>query len=200
MRKRFLIIAVTLSITYGINAQMPAEIYYKKFRVDLTAGVDIRDNKIMGSVQAYGAFISIEPRYNFTDNAGIGLRFLYGEVYNNFKEEVATRRNKTLLLNFLYISGVTGSSKRPVTFWNTRVFLGIGLGITSYKNKADTVLLPLAPGKKIAYTGTGFAFMPRFGVDIGKFTLEYFYYYTINKGANYGGASIGFYFGGGRLE
>ncbi|CAN5511627.1 hypothetical protein BH10BAC2_BH10BAC2_48420 [soil metagenome] len=196
-RRLILVIAAYTVACTIIDAQVSAVHEYKKFRVDITGGIKARQEKILDSIDAYGVFLSIEPRYNFTDNLGIGLRFLYGEVYNNFEEEVAARRNNTVLANFIFISNVIGQHR--IFEWNVRWFTGVGLGITSFKNITDTVFYPLAPGKKVTSTGTGFAFMPRIGMEIGKLTSELYYYYTVNKGANYFGVSIGVYFGGGRL-
>lgn len=196
-RKVILVIASCIVTCDILTAQISSGYVYKKFRVDITAGIKAKQEKIQDSIDAYGVFLSIEPRYNLTDHLGIGLRFLSGEVYNNFEEEVAARRNNTMLANFIFTGNVIGVHR--ISEWDVRWFTGAGLGITSFKNIIDTGFYPLAPGKGVGSTGTGFACMPRIGMEIGKLISELYYYYTTNKGANYFGVSIGVYFGGGRL-
>ena len=190
MKQVFTIAIICVVFTNSIYAQKKeAATTYKKIQVNFSFGGGIPPGKNQDGIESYADIISIEPRYNITDNLGIGIKYAYSEDFSNFKDEVARRKNNSFIADFTFTDDV---------FRGTRYFLGAGIGFTSYTNKIDTAFIFIPTGKGNTYTGTGFAFMPRIGFEVSKFTADISYNYTGNKGANFFGFSLGFFLGGGK--
>ncbi|MCK5814956.1 MAG: hypothetical protein KAH07_03330 [Flavobacteriaceae bacterium] len=165
MRKLLLIGFVILGIT-SINGQEKGEI-----RVGLDLGAFFNDNGGSG-------LLSLETKYNLTDNSNIGIRI--GTKVNPFE----------FLFDDEYTAHIIATYDYYFHYKKTAIFpfLGGGLGLYEGFN-----------------SGNNFGGMIRAGLELSKFrlTLEY----NIIPGNNalgyknsYFGTSVGFYIGGGKWK
>jgi hypothetical protein len=148
--------------------------------------------KVKGNNQyteAYGAIATFEPRYNVTDHIGIGVRFAFSEVVNNPDDlmDITTNVN-SFLANFTYTSN---------QWKKIRFYTGVGAGISSTKEKRNVDIIFEGPE---VISKTGFAFIPRAGVEIWHLSAELFYNCTGNSNSNFAGLSLGFFLGGGKRK
>lgn len=189
MKKFLLNLAIVLSILQAEaqNPQIPA---FKKFRTDFTFGGAFSIKGGNDHSQGYGALASIEPRYNITDHIGLGLRFNYTEVLNNPGHLYDQETDVTGCL-----ANITFTSNS----WKcARFHAGTALGFNSIKQR--TIAPFLTGDSRITSKKSGFAFMPRAGVEVWKLTADIFYNYTGNDNSNFAGLSLGFFIGGGKRK
>jgi len=144
-----------------------------------------------------GALVSLEPKYNLTDNSNVGLRIGLAAYVRNIESDINLDAsvNSNVLATYDYYFNKGNSSTSP--------FLGAGLGIYSLASlKSDSFIYDEID------TGTEFGGMIRGGVELGKLRLALEYNivpktdFPLGKSVknSYLGASIGFYLGGGKWK
>ena len=144
-----------------------------------------------------GFLISLEPKYNLTDNSNIGLRLgmaAYGRSLDGVDLSVET--NSNYLATYDYYFHKEGSSTAP--------FLGAGAGFYQLSGFSFIELFSLDGEVK---DESKFGVMIRGGVELGRLrlALEYNFVSKTDFGNSefknsYLGASIGFYLGGGEWK
>jgi hypothetical protein len=178
MKKLFTIIFLLLGIM-SINSQEEG-----KFRVGLDLGYAFSQGTGQG---VGGILLSIEPKYNLTDNSNIGLRLGVSAEVSWFSGD----SNASILGTYDYYFNNENSSISP--------FVGIGLGLFAFH---ETRLF----GEDNSYEK--FGILIRGGVELGKFRIALEYNIIpksdLESGESYKnsylGASIGFYVGGGKWK
>jgi opacity protein-like surface antigen len=190
MKKVILTAAILVSIACSVCAQSTKVSVYKKFRTDFMIGGAFKVKGNNQYTQAYGAIATFEPRYNVTDNIGIGIRFAVTEVVNN-PDGIMDRMTivNSYLANFTYTSN---------QWKKMRFYTGAGVGVSDIKEKINSSIIVGSP--KVISEKTGFAFVPRAGLEVWKFSAELFYNCTGNSNTNFAGLSLGFFLGGGKRK
>jgi opacity protein-like surface antigen len=190
MKKIIFTAAIIFSIAYSVYAQNTKVSTYKKFRTDFMFGAAFKVKGNNQNTEAYGAIASFEPRYNVTDNIGIGVRFVATEVFNN-PDDIMDKTTvvSSYLANFTYTSN---------PWKKMRFYAGAGIGFSDIKEKTTLAFLMGSP--KIISEKNGFAFIPRAGVEVWKLSAEFFYNSTGNSNSNFAGLSFGFFLGGGKRK
>jgi len=140
-----------------------------------------------------GALVSLEPKYNLTDNSNVGLRIGLAAYVRNIESDINLDAsvNSSVLATYDYYFNKGNSSTSP--------FLGAGLGIYSLASLKSDSLINDEIGN-----GTEFGGMIRGGVELGKLRLALEYNivpktdFQLGRSIknSYLGASIGFYLGG----
>ena len=184
MRKILLVIAI-LALGFRVTAQEQG-----KFRVGLDLGYAF-------ATGGGGFIISLEPKYNLTDNSNVGLRIGSAAYVRNIESDIDLDAsiNSSVLATYDYYFNKGNSSISP--------FLGAGLGIYNLASiKSDSFIYE----ESEVGAGTEFGGMIRGGVEFGKLRLALEYNmvpktdFILGRSIknSYLGASIGFYLGGGK--
>jgi outer membrane protein X len=174
-------ITLSLLLVLGLTAMNGQEL--GKFRVGLDLGYFFSLGEGTG---AGGIFLSIEPKYNLTDNSNIGLRL--GVATDN---SVFGNSSASILGTYDYYFNTVNSLISP--------FLGVGLGLFAFEN---IILF----GANNSYDEYGA--LIRGGVELGKVRIALEYNIIPKTDLQIGesvknsyfGASIGFYVGGGKWK
>lgn len=144
-----------------------------------------------------GGLISLEPKYNLTDNSNVGLRIGLAAYVRNIQSDINLDAsvNSNVLATYDYYFNKGNSSTSP--------FLGAGLGVYSLASlKSDSFIIDEIGD------GTEFGGMIRGGVELGKLRLALEYNIVPKTNFELGrsiknsylGASLGFYLGGGKWK
>jgi hypothetical protein len=193
MKKIIVMFIMTLAFANGYSQEKG------KFRVGLDLGfVPARDGA--------GGMVSIEPKYNLTDNRSIGLRFGGAGSFKDVQDNGLLTSAKISAYSFLvgtyeYYFHRSGSSFAP--------YLGAGLG---YYSLANVQVDDTANSTDINPTVTGeLGALVRAGFELGKFRMGLEYNLlpisdleNLNKveigivSNTYLGLHLGFYLGGGK--
>lgn len=185
--KKLLLVAAIITIGISVNAQEKG-----KIRVGLDFGYAFAKG-------GGGGLVSLEPKYNVTDNSNVGLRIGLAAYVRNIDSNIDLDAsiNSNVLATYDYYFNKGNSSTSP--------FLGAGLGIYSLASiKSDSFIYD----QNEVGSGTEFGGMIRGGAEFGKLRLAIEYNFvpktkfpqgqSIKNG--YLGASIGFYLGGGKWK
>ncbi|WP_338872085.1 outer membrane beta-barrel protein [Spirosoma sp. SC4-14] len=186
MRKTLWATAILLAIHISVNAQSQN---FRPFKVDFLLGYATPNGNLSNLHGKGGVAISLEPKYNISDNLAIGLK---GEVA---ALEVVSNSTST---SDEYSARTVGSVivTGEYSFGNVvRPFLGAGLGIYNF-GSVDVVTNSSNNSTQRVNGGSNFGFAPRIGLQIGHFRLAI--EDNIVKDNNYLSFKAGVTFGGGR--
>jgi outer membrane protein W len=155
---------------------------YRAFKVDITTGYSKSTQTGTGGTSG-GFNLSIEPKYNITDNIAVGFKYEIAVVASAEASGVTALGvlRPTLLTGEYYVGEST-----------VRPYVGLGLGF--YKGYVF-----LSDGEEtelIAADESQFGFAPRAGLQIGHFRLGL--EYNLVKDANFFSLKLGATLGGGR--
>jgi outer membrane protein X len=190
--------AFVLLAALGSTAHAEAQ-NYQPIRMDLALVMALNGS---GDVNAWGAGLAVEPKYNLTDQLALGLRL----EYTGLVSESYTLAGLDLSLSARAVLAILAKADYYFTTSSTRPFIGLGAGYYSIGSSdvGSTGLSAEAFG--------GFGVFPQFGVNFGHFRLAVGYHAifgeaqtvvvagiappTLSK--NYVAFEIGGTFGGGR--
>ncbi len=171
---------------------------YKKFRVDVGAGIPFKAGEKLDGLQDVAMSGYIEPNYAINDHVAIGLRYANAYAYTFDGYQVSSKNNCLYMAMLHYRSNTLPNNGKRVH--NNRFTARLGLGLNNYVNRIDTTSFLFPRYGKGKTAATSFAFTPAVGFETGKLVFEFIYFYSGNKGANFPGIGAGFYFGGGRKD
>jgi len=187
---------------------------FKKFRV----GIGVGYARPSGSGSQGGGLVYLEPSCRLGDAYSLGLRMEWAMVASGLSgsaidmESFDLSSQASYTLNMQYYLGIN----------NFRPFLGVGLGLYNLSAiKTDVIVLdgidPTGQGQpqthaesvSLSDAQSKFGFYPRFGFDVGHFTLSIDYNFIPNARTtvsgsdasfrnSYLGVRLGANFGGGR--
>ena len=177
MRKLFFTLITIFTINSFATAQAES---YKAFKVDALIGYALPGSGIGG-----GITLSIEPKYNLTDNIALGLQF-GGSFFASGGSTLSLNLSEHYLLTGEYYFG-----DRKV-----RPFAGIGAGLYNVGSLESTTNSS-GQATPTGDIGSKFGFAPRVGLQINHFRLAL--EYNVVKNSNFLGIKIGTTFGGGDL-
>jgi opacity protein-like surface antigen len=175
-------ILLSLITIFTVNAAASAQAEnYQKFKVDALIGYALPSSGTGG-----GVTLSIEPKYNLTDNIAVGLQY-GGSFFASGGSEISLNLSEHYLLTGEYYLGER----------KARPFLGLGAGLYEVGN-LGTATNSTGQGTVTGEVGTKFGFAPRVGLQINHFRLALEYNIVANN--NFLGIKIGSTFGGGAFE
>ena len=184
--KTFKLIVVLIFSFLSFNTAIAQD--YKPVEVDLGVRYDI----LTGDFSGGGLGFFLEPHYNINNNFTVGLRlgfdFLGGTIDDGSDLEVSTSLLSSYILTGDYFFANKG---------NTRVFAGVGVGISSQGNLQ--IEDPNTGVSGEVALGSVFGVVPRVGVKLGilKVAVDYSIY-TKEGSKNFLGINLGLGFGGKR--
>jgi hypothetical protein len=166
-------VLLTLITIFAINAVASAQAEnYRAFKVDVMGGLASPSGVGLSS----GLTISVEPKYNLSDNIAVGVQFATSLFGTSVSGGSIGAFNNYSAVGEYYL----GESK-------VRPFAGIGLGI--YSGGSVSFAGQTVTG------GSNFGFAPRAGVQLGHFRIAA--EYNLVKDSNFLTLKAGFTIGGG---
>ncbi|TAE31744.1 MAG: hypothetical protein EAZ91_06420 [Cytophagales bacterium] len=179
MKKSLLWLALVLTV----GASYAQAQTYRKFKVDMTSGYS-RPTSGVGDVSG-GLNLSIEPKYNVTDQIAVGLKF----------EATVLASADRIGSDGLLLAVVRSSSLTGEYYFGSktvRPYLGVGVGL--YR----PAIIDTSEGFESIDIGAErqFGFAPRLGLQMGHFRLGV--EYNMVKDSNFFSIKTGTTIGGGR--
>ncbi len=164
---------LTLITVFAINAVASAQAEsYRAFKVDVMGGYASPSGAGLNG----GLTMSIEPKYNLTDNIAVGIQLGTSIFSTDIAGASISGFGNYSLVGEYYLGEST-----------VRPFAGLAAGI--YSGGSVSI------GGQTATGGSNFGFAPRVGVQLGHFRVAA--EYNLVKDSNFLALKLGFTIGGG---
>lgn len=163
---------------------------FRPFKVDLMVGYATPNGNLSNLHGKGGVAISLEPKYNLSDNLAVGLKGELAALEVVSKTTAAADEYSARTVGSVIVTGEYSFGSAFL-----RPFIGAGLGIYTF-GSVDVVTNSTNNSTQRVSGESNFGFAPRVGLQVGHFRLAIEDNFVQNN--NYISFKAGVTFGGGR--